>query len=120
MKSTDHKEQVKIRIAQLTEEINRHRELYHTLDTPEISDAAYDSLFEELETLEREFPEFKHDSTPTQKVGGVVLENFRKIKHAHPQWSFDDVFDLEGLKAWRVRGKKNLEKEGYLDMISYA
>lgn len=120
MKSIDYKEKVKIRIAQLTEEINRHRELYHSLDTPEISDQAYDSLFEELEKLESEFPEFKAEASPTQKVGAVVLENFQKIQHAYPQWSFDDVFESKGLQAWCERVKKNLGKEGYTEDPSFA
>ncbi len=120
MKSIDYKEQAKIRIAQLTEEINRHRELYHSLDAPEISDAAYDSLFEELEKLESEFPEFKAEDSPTQKVGSVVLENFHKVKHAHPQWSFDDVFDSAGLQAWCARVERMLAKEGYREPPSYV
>ncbi len=105
---------------QLTTEINRHRELYHSLDAPEISDAAYDSLFTELEKLETEFPELKEAGSPTNAVGGVILEKFQKVAHQHPQWSFDDVFDYEGLWAWCERGKKNLAKEGYTETPTYV
>lgn len=116
----DAEVQAKKRITELTKEINRHRELYHTLDTPEISDQAYDSLVRELEDLEKQFPTLALRESPTNKVGAVVLEKFRKITHRHPQWSFDDVFSAEGLEAWCQRGKKILEKEGYTETPSYV
>lgn len=107
----DEQAQVKKRIAQLTKEINRHRELYHTKDAPEISDQAYDSLLEELGSLEESFPDFALAESPVKKVGAVILESFQKVIHRYPQWSFDDVFDNESLEAWVARGLRILEKE---------
>lgn len=120
MKNSERREKTQLRITKLIEEINRHRELYHTLDAPEISDQAYDSLFKELETLEKEFPDLQTADSPTQKVGGVILKKFRKVTHRHPQWSFDDAFDFAGLQAWSERGKKILRKAGLTEIPSYV
>jgi DNA ligase (NAD+) len=80
------------------------------LDAPEISDEAYDSLFEELLKLEKEFPEFFSPVSPTQRVGAEPLKGFKKVRHAKQQWSFDDVFDFDELKAWDEKVKRLWEK----------
>jgi DNA ligase (NAD+) len=104
-------EQAKKRIDGLIREIDRHRHAYHVLDSPEISDEAYDSLMRELEELEKAFPEFRSPASPTMRVGGDPLASFRKVRHASRQWSFDDIFDHEELVAWDKKVKKLLEKE---------
>lgn len=104
-------QEAKIRIDQLTREINHHRRLYHVLDTPEISDEAYDSLIRELETLENTFPDLMNPASPSLRVGDEPRAAFRKVKHGKQQWSFDDVFDNAELEAWDERLKKLLEKE---------
>lgn len=104
------KQRAKTRMEKLRTEVDRHRRLYHTQDAPEISDEAYDSLFHELLALEEEYPEFASKTSPTVRVGGVPLEKFRKVRHASRQWSFDDVFDFAGLKAWEERNIRLLEK----------
>ncbi len=104
------KDTVEKRIQQLTEEINHHRKLYHVYDAPEISDEAYDSLFRELETLEREYPAFKSPASPTLRVGDEPRQAFQKVKHGKRQWSFDDVFDLEELRSWDERLRRLIEK----------
>jgi DNA ligase (NAD+) len=109
------KKEAKNRIDKLKKEIDRHRYAYHVLDAPEISDAAYDSLFAELSALEKEFPEFATSTSPTQRVGAEPLKAFQKVRHARTQWSFDDVFDLEELKAWEEKAKRMLEKAGVAD-----
>ncbi len=82
---------IKKRIAFLTEEINYHNYLYHVLDNPTISDEAYDDLFKELRTLEGKYPELKNENSPTQKVGGKVLDGFKKVKHQRKMLSLNDV-----------------------------
>ena len=104
------KKEARERIERLRAEINRHRELYHTLDAPKISDEAYDSLFFELEKLEKDFPQLVSPESPTQRVGGEPLKEFKKVTHTHRQWSFDDVFDLEELKDWEEKIRRFLEK----------
>ena len=104
------KAQAKNRIEKLRKEIDRHRHLYHVLDKPEIADTAYDSLFEELLALEKQFPEFFSATSPTQRVGAEPLKSFKKVKHAHKQWSFDDVFDYQELKDWEEKIKRLIAK----------
>ncbi|MDP3957106.1 MAG: NAD-dependent DNA ligase LigA, partial [bacterium] len=103
--------QAKKRVKKLIREIDEHRKRYHTLDQPTISDEAYDSLVRELEGLEREFPKLRSVTSPTLRVGGESLKAFRKVKHALRQWSFDDVFDFEELKAWDQKLKRFLKKQ---------
>ncbi len=103
------------RLNKLKETIERHRHAYHTLDTPEISDQAYDSLFKELEALEAEYPELKTSDSPTQRVGGDPLAAFSKVKHEHRQWSFDDVFDLAELNKWDEKVRNFMAKAGVGD-----
>jgi DNA ligase (NAD+) len=105
-----NRDDVKKRIEKLRAELDRHRSLYHVLDAPEISDEAYDSLFHELIALEREFPEFESKTSPTRRVGDAPLTKFEKVRHAHRQWSFDDVFDFGELKAWEEKMKRILFK----------
>ena len=99
----------KRRIQQLAVEVNRHRTLYHTHDAPEISDAAYDELLRELTDLETRFPELADPNSPTRMVGGLVLEKFEKVQHEIPQWSFDNVFDYDGLVAWQNKIQRMLD-----------
>ncbi len=111
-----NRDDAKIRIEKLRTELDRHRYLYHVLDAPKISDEAYDSLFHELVALEREFPEFDSEISPTKRVGDVPLSKFEKVRHAYRQWSFDDVFDLAELKSWDEKLKRILFK---LQVSSY-
>lgn len=105
----------KVRLAKLKETLERHRRLYHTLDTPEISDEAYDSLMKELEDIERTYPELITTDSPTQRVGGEPIKEFVKVRHATRQWSFDDVFDHAELKKWEERVRNFMEKGGVAD-----
>ncbi|MEP7162587.1 MAG: NAD-dependent DNA ligase LigA [Candidatus Moraniibacteriota bacterium] len=107
--------EVCLRIEKLRETLDRHRSLYHVEDAPEISDEAYDSLFRELEDLEREYPQFQSSTSPTSRVGGEPRKSFEKVRHTVRQWSFDDVFDEAGLIAWDERLKRFLEKSGLGD-----
>ncbi len=103
---------LKDRYEKLKQSVERHRHLYHTLDKPEISDEAYDSLIKELIKIEDENPEIKAPDSPTQRIGGSPLKEFVKVKHEYKQWSFDDVFDFEELKKWEEKIKNFIRKEG--------
>lgn len=108
-------QEVMERLEKLKETINHHRYLYHTKDTPEISDEAYDSLIHELEALEREYPELKTNDSPTERVGGEPLKEFVKVTHAVQQWSFDDVFDEKSLEKWNEKVGNFIKKSGVED-----
>lgn len=103
---------LKERYERLKDTVDRHRRLYHTLDKPEISDEAYDSLVKELVKIEEDFPEIKSSNSPIERVGGEPLKEFVKVKHEHQQWSFDDVFDFEELKKWEEKVMNFMRKEG--------
>lgn len=94
------------RAAKLRELIEHHRYLYHVLDQPEVSDAAFDSLNNELRSLENEYPELKTSDSPTQRVGGKALDKFPKIEHAVPMISLEDVFKADDLADWERRNVK--------------
>ena len=94
------KQGIKKRIEKLRKVINHHRYLYHVLDRQEISDAALDSLKHELYTLEQKFPEFLTPDSPTQRVGGESLKEFKKVKHTLPMLSIEDIFFEEELQGW--------------------
>jgi len=94
------KEEAKKRIGKLKELINHHRFLYHVYDRQEIPDEAFDSLKHELYKLEQQFPEFITPDSPTQRVGGKPLGEFKKVKHGKPMLSLEDIFTEEELKDW--------------------
>jgi len=99
------------RIKKLREVINHHRYLYHVLDKQEISDAALDSLKKELFDLEQQCPEFMTQDSPTQRVGGEPLKEFKKIRHATPMLSLNDVFSKEDFYDWYERISKLLTEQ---------
>ncbi len=98
------------RLQKLKETIEHHRHAYHSLDRPEITDEAYDSLLRELEAVEAKYPHLKASDSPSQRVGGAPLDEFTKVKHAVRQWSFDDVFDHGELKKWDEKVRNFIKK----------
>jgi NAD-dependent DNA ligase len=82
------------RIRELRIQLDRHNRLYYSQAEPEISDAEYDRLFRELESLEAKHPELHEPNSPTLRVGGAPIEGFQQIQHAVPMLSIDDVFEL--------------------------
>ena len=111
MKTSAPKDTV-LRLNKLKELLDKHRYNYHVLDAPEISDEAYDSLMKELEGIESMYPELVTHDSPTQRVGGEPLREFKKVAHAHQQWSFDDVFDLAELTKWDEKVRNFMRKSG--------
>ncbi|MGA2417846.1 MAG: NAD-dependent DNA ligase LigA [Candidatus Staskawiczbacteria bacterium] len=97
------KQQAQQRIKKLREVINHHRYLYHVLDRQEISDSALDSLKKELFDLEQEYPDLITTDSPTQRVGGKALKEFKKVKHTQRMLSFNDAFSKEDMDDWYER-----------------
>ena len=91
------------RIKKLRAEIEHHTYLYYAKDAPEISDFAYDSLMRELKTLEQNYPQFADPSSPTQRVGGYVSDQFSPVKHEQRMYSLDNAMDENELDAWITR-----------------
>lgn len=100
------KQRAKQRIEKLKKEISYHRYLYHVLDRQEISDAALDSLKNELFKLEQDYPEFITLDSPTQRVGGKPLAKFNKFRHPTPMLSFNDAFSRDDMNDWLERNER--------------
>ena len=95
-------------IDKLRREIRRHDYLYYVKDRPEISDEAYDRLFEELKRLEEKFPNLITPDSPTQRVGGKPLEEFRVVEHTAPILSLDATRDEDDVRRFHERMRKSL------------
>jgi DNA ligase (NAD+) len=104
-------EKVQNRWNELVEKVELHRSHYYLKDTPLISDAEYDSLFQELIELEQKYPQLQTASSPTLSVGGSRAEGFESIEHLKRMFSLDNVFDDEELTSWRNRIIKELDVE---------
>jgi DNA ligase (NAD+) len=105
------RKQAKQRIEKLRKEINHHRYLYHVLDKQEISDAAQDSLKHELDVLEKQFPEFITPDSPTQRVAGRALDEFKKVRHETQMLSLTDAFSNQEFFDWVKRIQKLVPHE---------
>ena len=100
------------RAAELRRELEHHNHRYYVLDDPEISDADYDRLLDELRALERDHPELATPDSPTRRVGGKPLEKFAQVEHLQPMLSLGTVRSEEELRAWEVRIRNLLRKDG--------
>jgi len=98
------------RAAALREQLHHHGHLYYVLDAPSIPDAEYDQLFKELQALEADHPELRTPDSPTQRVGGQVLDGFATVKHVVPMLSIRTETDTEasGAEAFDTRIRKEL------------
>jgi len=96
------------RIEALRREIRRHEELYYVHAQPEISDAEFDALMNELRALEAAHPELVSPDSPTQRVGGRPAEGFATVEHALPMLSLDNTYDEADLRAFDERVRKGL------------
>lgn len=97
---------IKERIDYLVDLINEANYNYHVLDNPTIEDQEYDKYLRELYTLEEKYPELVRGDSPTKKVGGEVIDAFKKITHEKPMMSLSNVFNEDEIKAFDERIKK--------------
>ena len=104
------------KIEKLRVEIRRHEHLYYVLDAPEISDADFDLMMQELKRLEAAHPELVTPDSPTQRVGGKPREGFVKVEHSRPMLSLDNAYSEEELRDWdrRVRELAGSDKIEYV------
>ena len=96
-------QQIQQRAHELREQIGHHEHLYYVLDKPEISDADYDALMNELKALEQAHPELITPDSPTQRVGGKPREGFVKLPHSTPMLSLDNAYNEQELRDWARR-----------------
>ena len=104
------REQAKIEIERLSNEINRHNDLYYIKNTSEISDYDFDMLLEKLQQLEKDFPEFAYAYSPTKRVGGDITKKMEAVKHRYPMLSLSNTYSEEEIIEWENRIQKILER----------
>lgn len=105
-----NKKEAQERIFKLRAEINKHRYNYHVLDKITLSEAALDSLKNELFHLENEYPDLITAESPTQRVAGKPLDKFKKARHKHAMISLFDAFSESDMLAWQERNENYLKK----------
>jgi DNA ligase (NAD+) len=97
---------VRLRYNKLKDSVNHYRRQYHVFDIEEISQAALDSLKDELADLEKQYPELIAPDSPTQRVAGAPLPQFKKVRHKVAQWSFNDAFTEQDIRDFDARVRK--------------
>ncbi len=109
-------QQARKRAGELRERIDHHNYRYYVLDSPEVSDAEYDSLMRELRSLEEAYPELITPESPTQRVGAAPVDAFGVVQHRVPLLSLANVFSSEELRAWHRR-ITNLTHDRPMDFV---
>lgn len=107
-------EDIRKMAAELRQALHRHNYLYYVLDEPEISDAQYDRLMQELISLEATHPELVEPDSPTQRVGALPLERFETVPHSIPMLSLENAFDEEDVLDFDRRVRRFLKQDSPL------
>lgn len=105
---------MKEKIRELQEQLTQYNYEYHVLDKPTVPDAVYDQLLRELFDLEKEYPEYKTEDSPTVRVGGQILDRFEKVEHSSPMLSLSNAFNEEDLRAFDHRVRKVISDVEYM------
>ncbi|MBE6420992.1 MAG: NAD-dependent DNA ligase LigA [Elusimicrobium sp.] len=112
-------------IERLKKLINYHNNLYYNLDNPILSDTQYDELYKQLKDLEDQYPQYRTQDSPTQRVGGKAVNLFTPVKHAVAMMSLDNSYSPEDIREWYERTAKTLQLndfemvvEGKIDGVS--
>jgi DNA ligase (NAD+) len=106
-------EQAQKEIAELTDKVNHHNNLYYQKSKTEISDYDFDQLLARLGSLEEQFPQFKLPDSPTQRVGGTITKEFQTVYHKYPMLSLGNTYSQQELEDFDVRVAKGLDGEAY-------
>ncbi len=112
------KKGLEARVRKLRAAIEKHRYNYHVLDKEDISSEVLDSLKRELSEIERDYPELRDDNSPSNRVAGEPLKQFEKVQHKVAQWSFNDAFTEEDMRAFDIRVKKVLKTDKTISYVS--
>jgi DNA ligase (NAD+) len=104
------KSEVKERIDILRKEIAEHNNRYYVLSQPSVSDFEYDILLNELDTLEKKFPEFMSENSPTRRVGSDINREFEQVEHTYPMLSLGNTYNEEELRDFDSRVRKTISQ----------
>ena len=102
---------IESKIKELSQQLNDYNHQYYVLNESTISDFEFDTLLKELETLEKEHPEFASKNSPTKRVGGDITKDFPSVKHIYPMLSLANTYSKEELNDWIIRIKKLITDE---------
>lgn len=106
IKTTQQKvelKKIKQKIEKLKHDIQHHDFLYYVKEQPEISDYEYDKLYKELKSLEEEYPQFVTPDSPTQRVSGEPVKEFKSVHHTYPMLSLENTYSQQEIVAWYER-----------------
>jgi len=106
------------RLAELRSLLHEHAYRYHVLDAPTIADGEYDALFQELLVIEGQHPDWVTADSPSQRVGGAPLPEFRQVTHRLPMLSLDNVFSEGELRDFAGRAAKFLQYDGEIAYVA--
>ena len=101
--------EIKLKVTQLREQLQKAGYAYYVLDNPIMEDAVYDQLYRQLQNLEQEYPELITPDSPTQRVGDKPASQFTSVKHNIPLYSLENAFNSEELTKWETRWQRQLE-----------
>ncbi len=101
----------RLRSEELRSSLNYHNHRYYALDAPDISDAVYDELMNELRAIEAQYPELITPDSPTQRVGAAPLESFATVEHRLQLLSLSNCFSEEELRQWHRRASERLDRD---------
>lgn len=104
-------DQARLRVQELAQELNLHNHRYYVLAQPTVSDREFDSLMEELQQIEKTYPELQAADSPTQRVGGTVTKEFPTVKHRYPMLSLANSYSKEEVEDFAQRIHKTLGRE---------
>ena len=107
-------EEARVKVEQLTAELNYHNDRYYNHDDPVISDYEYDSMLRDLENLEAEFPQLLSPTSPTQRVGGSRGEKFSPVVHTVPMESLHDSFSADEIRDFDRRVRESVDSPVYV------
>ena len=102
--------EIKQKVIQLREQLQKAGYAYYVLDNPIMEDAVYDKLYRQLQDIEQEHPELITADSPTQRVGDKPADRFNSVKHNIPLYSLENAFNSEELAKWETRWQKQLEE----------
>ena len=108
------------RAAELRRLLEHHNHRYYVLDDPEISDADYDALLNELRAIEAEHPDLLTPDSPTQRVGAKPLEKFEPVRHLQPMLSLANARNEDELRAWEKRVRKLADDHEWKGLIRFV
>jgi len=103
-------EEIKQKVVQLREQLQKAGYAYYVLDNPIMEDAVYDQLYRQLQDLEGEYPELVTPDSPTQRVGDRPADRFNSVKHNIPLYSLENAFNSDELAKWETRWQRQLEE----------